>query len=231
MKKIRLLIVPVFLFLIAGNVQAYEMNEFQAQTLLMRNKQHLDLLNYLIVKKDYQSYLEIGICDGRNIRSVIATNKVGVDPAHYAGADYQLTSDEFFAINQETFDLVFIDGLHLCEQVLRDVENALKVLNPGGMIVMHDCLPETFIHQSRTQVPGPWTGDVWKAAAYIRMHLPNVHFCVLDMDWGCGILTPDSSQTLYPEVPLEKLDWAYFVKNRIQLLNVVKLGDWIKTIQ
>ena len=26
----------------------------------------------------------------------------------------------------ETFDIVFIDGLHLCEQVLRDVNNSIK---------------------------------------------------------------------------------------------------------
>lgn len=95
---------------------------------------------------------------------------------------------------------------------------------------MHDCMPTTEAGQSRTIIPGgAWNGDVWKAAAYIRMHLPKVYFCVLDMDWGCGILTPNSTQQLYPAAPIESMDWNYYVKNKIQLLNVMSLEQWVKS--
>jgi predicted O-methyltransferase YrrM len=70
---------------------------------------------------------------------------IGVDPNQ--GVTLRMTSDEFFAANQFTFDIVFIDGLH--DQVAKDIENSLRVLNPGGIIVMHDCNPTTKISQLR----------------------------------------------------------------------------------
>lgn len=200
----------------------------RARHALLSKRQHLDLINYLILTRNYKSYLEIGVADGKNLSLVIASRKVGVDPSPASPATYQLTSDAFFLQNKETFDLIFIDGLHLYEQVLKDVENALQCLNPGGLIVMHDCMPETIEQQSRTPVPGAWNGDVWKAAAYIRMHLKDVDFCVLDMDWGCGILTPNSQQTLFPEFPISKMDWEYYVKNKRQLLNVKSVETWLR---
>ena len=51
-----------------------------------------------------------------------------------------MTSDEFFELNNEKFDFVFVDGLEH-DQVRRDVENALRCLNPGGYIALHDMLP------------------------------------------------------------------------------------------
>lgn len=202
-----------------------------AKKALLKNKQHLDLINFLIDQRNYKTYLEIGVADGANLRAVRAPHKIGVDPSPGAPCTYQITSDEFFRINQETFDIIFIDGLHICEQVLKDVDNALKCLNPGGIIVMHDCMPETEAQQSRTPISGSWNGDVWKAAAYIRMHFRDVHFCVLNMDWGCGILTPNASQSLYPAIPIEQLNWSYYVQNRHQMLNIVNVEDWVKTIQ
>jgi hypothetical protein len=40
-----------------------------------------------------------------------------------------MTSDEFFEINKSTYDIIFIDGLHIDEQVERDIINGLKILN------------------------------------------------------------------------------------------------------
>ncbi|MGC1878450.1 MAG: class I SAM-dependent methyltransferase [Rhabdochlamydiaceae bacterium] len=205
----------------------------RAQKALLFNRQHLDLLNYLIVMRGYKSYLEIGVADGHNLSSVAASHKVGVDPSPAPNTSpiHRMTSDEFFNMNHEMFDLIFIDGLHLHEQVLKDVENSLKCLNPGGLIVMHDCMPNTPEQQLRTPVPGAWNGDVWKAVAYMRMHLEDVDLCVLDMDWGCGILTPNSHQTLIPELPISNMDWDYYAKNKQQVLNVKSVEEWVKNFQ
>jgi hypothetical protein len=191
------------------------------------------LINYIIATRNYKSYLEIGIEDGANFLSINATHKVGVDPEPSPGTpcDFQMPSDEFFAINQQTFDLIFIDGLHLYEQVLKDVTHSLKCLNPGGMIVIHDCLPRYPEAQYRIRVPTEWNGDVWKAAAYIRMHFQDVHFCVLDMDWGCGLITPHATQNLYPSIPMEQLDWDCYINNKEQLLNIVSAESWIRTFK
>jgi hypothetical protein len=198
-----------------------------AEKKLLGNRERTDLLNYLIIQRGYKSYLEIGIADGANFQAIKAEKKIGVDPSPASLATYRLTSDDFFSQNQETFDIIFIDGLHWCEQVLRDVENSLSCLNPGGVIVMHDCMPNTYEQQGRTPVPGAWNGDVWKAAAYIRMNLQNVHFCVLDMDWGCGILTPNSKQELFPLVSMDQLDWNFYTQNKKALLNIHTLENWL----
>ncbi len=46
-----------------------------------------------------------------------------------------MTSDDFFRQYQgPPFDLIFIDGLHLSEQVLTDVRNSLDWLSPGEVL-------------------------------------------------------------------------------------------------
>jgi predicted O-methyltransferase YrrM len=69
-------------------------------------------------------------------------------------------------MNTGKFDIVFIDGLHISEQVVMDIQNSLDVLNPKGTIVMHDCLPINEAAQSRERLGDHWNGDVWKAFAH-----------------------------------------------------------------
>lgn len=197
---------------------------------LLNKQDRTSLIQYLIKKNNYKSYLEIGVSNGDNFNRIMIDHKDGVDPIGNP-ANYQMTSDEFFAQNDRFYDIIFIDGLHVAEQVIKDVDHSLKWINPKGVIVMHDCLPQKEEAQFPYPVQGSWNGDVWKAAAYIRMHYPNVHFCVIDMDWGCGILTPNSRQTLYPSVPINELDWNYYSTHRHQLLNIVYLKDWLKTLR
>jgi len=63
------------------------------------------ILNTLIEKFHYQSYLEIG--QGRkrdNFDWIQCKTKIGVDPNKTLKPAYPLTSDEFFAINKNSFD-------------------------------------------------------------------------------------------------------------------------------
>jgi len=50
---------------------------------------------------------------------------------------HKVTSDEFFKINDQSFDIIYIDGSHAIDVINRDMENAFKVLSPGG-IQWHD---------------------------------------------------------------------------------------------
>jgi len=145
---------------------------------LLRNRTRTDLINYIIKKNNYKTYLEIGVADGENFRSIQIEHKDGVDPGGGA-ANYQMSSDKFFSENSNTYDIIFIDGLHLSDQVLRDIRNSLNCVSQNGLIVMHDCLPQTYMQQVPYIVPGSWNGDVWKAAAHVRMKFENVHFCVV----------------------------------------------------
>ena len=85
------------------------------------------------------------------------------------------------------YDIIFIDGLHTKEQVSKDIVNSLKCLNPGGKIVLHDCLPPSEEHQVVPRIPNcGWCGDVWKAIPeFIKQGL---EINVVNCDFGCGII-------------------------------------------
>ena len=148
-----------------------------------------DIINHFIRFRGYTSFLEIGTAQGETYRNVAAPIRVSVDPDPDSMATYRMTSDEFFQTCDDTFDIIFIDGLHECHQAYADVLNALDHLNMGGVIVMHDCLPTS----EHMQMPadhypgGECTGDVWKAFMKVRK-LYSYESYTINTDYGCGII-------------------------------------------
>ena len=47
-------------------------------------------------------------------------------------------SDEFFLSNNLTFDIIYVDGHHLAEQVYKDAVNSWNVLNNKGLLIFDD---------------------------------------------------------------------------------------------
>ena len=166
-------------------------------------------------------YLEIGVEQGINFLQIEAKSKFAVDPEFKipGGATdfeghrfFEMTSDAFFAsppqeIVEKGIDIALVDGLHTYEQALRDVENCLRYLVPGGLIVMHDCLPASAVEavpslEIARSMPGfknSWTGDVYKAVAHLRATHPDLFVTVLDCDHGIGLVqkgSPDSVLTV-----------------------------------
>jgi hypothetical protein len=89
-------------------------------------------------------YLELGIYDGANFRLVNAREKVSVDIVDVGQPTHLMTTDAYFAAlpAEERFDVVFIDACHEFVQVLRDFNNSVAHLNPGGVIFCHDMAPK-----------------------------------------------------------------------------------------
>lgn len=188
-----------------------------------------EIINYLIEKNNYKNYLEIGVRNPNdNFNKINCDFKIGVDPNPNSNATFIETSDDFFLKNEKKFDIIFIDGLHLCEQVIKDVENSLKFLNKNGTIVCHDCLPNNEEEQMRSPVVNFWTGDVWKAIAYFRMNQENLQIQVVDADFGCGIIR-EEKQKLFPKTDISNMNWEFFIKNRNNLMNVITVEQF-KTI-
>jgi len=188
------------------------------------------ILNTLVDRYGHQTYLEIG--QGRRedtLDRIDCIVKIGVDPNRRLQAAYQMTSDEFFAINRNTFDLIFIDGLHHADQVERDILNALEVLNENGTIVVHDCNPITEEMQ-RVPLSGQhaWTGDVWKTWVKFRATRPDLSMAVVDTDFGCGIIRRGNQETipLPPDLTYDVLD-----KNRSYLLNLISVQDFVESLK
>lgn len=128
------------------------------------------VINKLIADNGYESYLEIGIYDGKNFNNVECNDKAGCDPylipsiRGYGGL-YTLNSDQFFNSlePEDKFDLIFIDGDHEASQVEKDIVNAYKALNKGGMILLHDCNPPTYESQVVPRIQGEYCGTVWRS--------------------------------------------------------------------
>lgn len=142
-----------------------------AKHLLLQEKRCFELVHFLIAKHNYQKYLEIGAENGSNFQSVIVKEKYCLS---------QTTWQAFFQSNQQTFDLILINGSCPYAQVVEEVENSLKFLNPKGTIVFCGCLQQQFDLQR-----------------YIQRHYQDVYMCILDIGGGCGIITPSTTQHAY----------------------------------
>jgi len=179
-----------------------------------------DLINALIIRNGYTRYLEIG-CRGNDCFNVITIDyKVGVDPE--SGGTLRMTSDEFFAQNTVTFDIIFIDGLHIYEQVRRDILNAVQILNEGGTIIMHDCLPTSCLAQYRFPVISAWNGDVWKAFIEART-MPHLDSATCLIDHGVGVIKKrkNSNPLVLQVANCKKLKYTFLVNDYIKLLNAL----------
>ena len=182
-----------------------------------------DLIKYLNEKYNFKSYLEIG-CDKNQLFSRInIKKKFGVDPS--SGGNIRKTSDEFFKNNKETFDLVFIDGLHEYSQVKKDILNSLKFLNKDGLILVHDCLPESMSKQAVPRYRMLWNGDVWKAIVDLRQD-KNIDIHTCEMDEGIGIIqNKKNTKILQIRKKINELKFKDFYKNYKEYMRIISIKD------
>lgn len=188
-----------------------------------------EVINNLIITNRYRSYLEIGTQYKINFDKIICDKKISVDPEKNNQIyDYNMTSDEFFNQNTQMFDIIFIDGMHLAEQVEKDILNSLRFLNINGCIVLHDTNPPTEFHQieggtkSTKQTPAgaQWTGTVWKAIFKLRKTRKDLVFKTYADDFGVTVISRGSGELL--SIDNEYFSYAIFDKYRDEILNIVK---------
>lgn len=185
------------------------------------------IINLLIDKISAKKYLEIGVCEGKNISKVNCEYKLGVDPNLESKSDIKLKSDEFFEQNQETFDVIFVDGLHHADQVYRDIINSLNILNDGGYVVCHDVNPTCEDHQIIPYRGGFWNGDCWKAFVELRRTRNDLEMYTVDTDCGCGIIQKGKQDLLDGS---DELTWENLEKNRNSWLNLISVEKFLQKI-
>lgn len=210
------------------------------------------LINIAARKINAKSYLEIGYHSGDNFNKIDISFKEAMDPAKdgRGSPPYNISSDEYFEKHAENkiFDIVFIDGLHIASQVIKDIENSLKHISQNGIIFMHDCLPQSEIQQDvvdfdpndfnlRPNGPkrklfgdhnGFWTGNAWEAFAHFRRTRPDLYMATVDTDWGVGVVFPNRSQEVWKG---DGSGFAYYQANRNALMNVISVQQYIQLIQ
>lgn len=206
------------------------------------------VLNFLLsLFKEETTYLEIGVRNpDHNFKRIKATTKYSVDPGLEFKANpvnFPHTSDDFFEkLNKNEilshdikFDVIFIDGLHLAEQVDRDINNSLDFLKDDGFIVVHDCNPPTEWH-ARTQfnfrrspARHSWSGTTWKAFLKWRSN-PSVYSCCIDTDWGLGILSKQRKIGKHLQKKIEFYEFGNLDDNRQEYLNLVDFNEFKKIV-
>jgi len=196
-----------------------------------------DIINQLIKTYGYKSYLEIGYGNGYTFNKIQIENKVGVDGGNGTPSGdtvvVRMRSEDYFIMAQErqlsNFDIIFIDGSHLHEDVEKDIASSLQFLSSNGTVVMHDCSPPNIFFQERTQSPyvGGWTGDVWKAFVKFRTTRSDLDMCVVDTDYGCGIVRFGNQKLL--EINIDKdLEYTSLDENRKEWLNLITPEEFLE---
>jgi hypothetical protein len=207
-----------------------------------------EIINFLLsLKEEDTTYLEIGVRNPEdNFNHIKATTKYSVDPGVEFlenPADFKMTSDDFFKrlsgnellSNDIKFDVIFIDGLHLAEQVDRDIMNALGYIKDDGFIVLHDCNPPTQWHAREyfrfnySPAQGYWNGTTWKAFVKWRCN-PAVYSCCIDSDWGVGILSKSRHIGKNTEHANPFYEFDLFDKNRKEYLNLIDFETFKRII-
>jgi hypothetical protein len=187
------------------------------------------IVQNIINKKNYKSYLEIGCFDNELFNHIECDKKVGVDP--YTGGTIRKTSDKFFENNNDKFDCIFIDGLHTYSQVKKDIDNSLKFLNHGGIILLHDCLPNNYFEQAIPRCQYVWNGDVWKAIVECRTK-ENIDTYTCYADFGIGVILNRKNQNIlnikYNQ--FDKIKFKDYFDNHKQYMNIIEFNDLLKVI-
>lgn len=218
-----------------------------------------DCIDVIKKKKKKVNYFEVGVQTGFCFFKIKADRKIAVDPnfiikttkrikayiknpSNFNNSFFELTSDDFFE-QQEAhikkiggIDVIFIDGLHLYEQVVKDIENSLKFLNKGGVILVHDCNPlsepasvRAYTSEEAAVLVGhhpqwinQWNGDVWKAIVQLRAERKDLNIAVINSDHGVGIIRPGTPEKAFTfeAGKMETLTYADLDANREQFLNL-----------
>ena len=155
----------------------------------------------------------------------IAEEDFGSKPAC---AFYRMGADDFFARHEPErilggpIDLCFLDGVHLCDHLLRDFINVEKACGSHAVIVLHDCLPVEHPMADRNrgrpailpQHGGWWTGDIWRTVLALRKHRPDLRIAAFDASpTGLVVITnPDRSSAVladqYDAIVAEMMSWS-----------------------
>ena len=137
-------------------------------------------------------------------------------------------NDDFFQANDEMFDIVFIDGLHTYDQVKKDILNSVDCLKENGIILVHDCMPDSLSKQAVPRYRMIWNGDVWKAITDLRQK-EDLEIFTCEMDQGIGVIKKNkNSSILNLDKPINNLKFKDYYTNYKEYLRVISLEEFKK---
>jgi tetratricopeptide (TPR) repeat protein len=176
-------------------------------------------------------YIEIGVCKGISFSLAHSDSiAIGVDPKPQM--DLSLlpkkhtviseTSDDYFAsgriekdLGGQSFDMAFLDGMHLFEYALRDFIHLEKYSHSDSIVFIHDLYPLNKNTAERERFADFWSGDVWKLALCLKEYRPDLTYSLLPCPpTGLGVVTGlDAESTVlqdnYDAILEKYIDMSY----------------------
>ena len=126
------------------------------------------------------------------------------------------------------WDIIFIDGLHISTQVMKDVINSLYHLNPNGYILLHDCNPESyFMRREDYYIDGqqqPWNGTVWKVIYNLRSTRDDLQVYTVNTDWGVGVIRRGKFNPIKLDNPF--YEFNQMSRNRRRDLGIIEVHEF-----
>jgi len=150
---------------------------------------HSDFLALLALIYRPDIYLELGVAEGETFVKVrpYCGRAIGVDPSppSMEGDFRPQTTDKFFKSFNIKVDMIFIDADHSFSSAKKDLKNSYKLLNDGGIIIMHDTDPV----DDKLFDPG-YCGDSYKLVDLIEDNFLDLNITTLPMtEAGLSLLT------------------------------------------
>ena len=152
-----------------------------------------------------ETYLEIGIDRGQSLCFARPpTRVIGVDPEPKIDVPLKTethifceTSDVFFAqrrlvplLDNRPLALVFIDGLHVFQQSLKDFINVEAYCGPRSVVLIHDTVPLDEVTQRPERQRKFYSGDVWKTVLCLKHYRPDLDiFTIATPPTGLTVVT------------------------------------------
>lgn len=167
-----------------------------------RERPTVNRINRIARHVQARTYLEVGVARGNTFHALSFERQVAVDPSfrfdvaehRRDGVEFhEVSSDAYFTqiAKRETFDIVFLDGLHVFAQTFRDFCNSLAFAHDRTVWIVDDVLPTDVYsawpsHEEavryRREAGGDsyaWHGDVFKVVFAIHDLFPMFTYVTL----------------------------------------------------
>ena len=214
-----------------------------------------DVVNWIAREAGFRSYLEISTAFSgfqfgkidRNqfkvIERVVYCATVdfddGLPVTGMSFSDDSRVGLEALTNSSQRFDVIFVDPWHTYESSHRDIKSALGLLEPGGVIVVHDCLPPNLEIADPEFRPGSWSGHTYLAFLDIVREHTEVAFSVIDTDFGCGVIQTPNEHGMFSfggvcrheSLLLDHADWTVFSNFGAEALNLLSPREFVRAFR
>ena len=164
----------------------------------------VDVIRYIASRKKFRRYFEItsrttgqrfheANAIGFDVCTRLVYNFEGNHPDDLA-VEFSSKSEDISYVQQyivskyKNFDIILVDGYHTYDCASRDLQFAKSILKPGGVIVVHDCLPTSITEASPEFSEGSWCGVTYKAFLDFCFRHRTSSYLTVDTDYGCGVV-------------------------------------------